>query len=172
MSSLYTLKENGYLKMRFSLPSSWREFVKNEDYERLYQEAQKEMLPNGVLGEKLFEIYQECRIEKAHWELMLAKRVGPQDPEEDGIWHDDGSRNLAFSLSLNEHPDEISGGELYLRPKDRPLKVTQLSTLPWGEGYLFATGKLNWEHRISLVSSGNRLVLVAWVTDGNEGVNP
>jgi len=172
MSSLYTLKESGYLKLRFSLPSSWREFVKNEDYEKLYQEAQKEMHSSGILGAKLFEVYQECKIEEAHWELMLAKRRGPQDPEEDGIWHDDGSRNLAFSLSLNEHPEEISGGELCLRPKAEPHKVTQLSTLPWGEAYLFATGKLNWEHRISLVSIGNRLVLVAWITDGKEGENP
>lgn len=166
MSLLYTLKNEGYLSFSLNLPSHWEELVTRENYERLYREALDATKEEGFLYQNLKPLLKEVFQDKSFsWELMLAKREGPQDEEDEGIWHDDASRSLALSLSLNPEPKEIEGGCLLLRTKSSTGEIKKIETQNWGTLLAFATGKWGWDHKITRVTSGNRLVLVAWVSE-------
>jgi len=89
---------------------------------------------------------------------MLALR---QAPDEDGIWHDDGSRDLGFSLSLCLEPEKIQKGRFCLRHIESQ-RLTMISPPPLGTLTCFLTGKNGYEHRVEQVLSGNRLMLVGW----------
>ena len=82
-------------------------------------------------------------------------------PDEDGIWHDDGSRQLAFSLSLNLN-SEVEGGELSIRKKGAIDKTTLIPTLPFGSMIIFLTGHDHFEHKTHGVKKGERLVAAGW----------
>ncbi len=166
MGLLYTLKNEGFLSLPLQLPDSWQNYVGAEDYDSLYREAEDAIRVEGFINKALKPLLKEIFIEsEPEWELMLAKRLGPQDEDEEGIWHDDGSRRLAISLSLNKNPQSISGGELLLRQKDNPQKIKTLETQGWGTLLVFATGQWGWEHKVTRVTTGNRLVLVAWLSE-------
>lgn len=98
-------------------------------------------------------------------EHMLALRKGPEDQELEGIWHDDSSRHFAISLSLSLTPELICGGELEIRRFREEESMNSLSgSRPFGLASVFLTGKYGFEHRTRRVTSGNRLVLVLWVS--------
>ncbi len=160
------LKNCGSLSCSFNLPEKWKVYVQNAHYDQLYQEIEAQLPLDKELGQQisalLFTIYGEQKQWKYDW--MLALREGPQEEEQEGIWHDDASRDLALSLSLNLKPELIQGGELRMRPRANRDKVTTIGPRPWGHGHLFATGKWDWEHKTSRVTSGNRLILVVWIT--------
>lgn len=159
------MNSTGHTTLAVDIPPKWRNLVQNDEYDTLYEECllatetgqwlhkHLKSLTTEVLGKGDFSL-----------ELMLAKRQGPQDEEDEGIWHDDASRDLAFSLSLNESPQTIVGGELGLRRKQNPQEISFIETQPWGTMLVFHTGKKGWDHKITRVTSGNRLVLVGWLT--------
>ena len=160
------LEDEGLIPFQFHLPESWKELTLNRDFDRLYQEVQEKLSEQGELwhqiDDKISSIYDS--VQSWSYEWMLALREGPQDEDQEGIWHDDSSRDLALSLSLNLRPDLIKGGELRLRPYKQRELVTVVTARAWGEAHIFATGKWGWEHKTSRVTSGNRLVLVVWIT--------
>ncbi len=159
----------GFDKRNLELPSSWQKLVSNCAWEELYQECLAALNDGHWLHSLLKSLVLELSSQgQFSHEMMLALRQGPQDLEEEGIWHDDGSRDFALSLSLNREPETIQGGDLLLRTKQYPQDIKCLSTLPWGQFWLFPTGKYGWDHRTTRVSYGNRLVLVIWVTIGLE----
>ena len=87
--------------------------------------------------------------------------------DEEGIWHDDGSRKMGFSLSLNLAPQRIEGGELLIRhrllhPVQNDEGSLAIGPLSFGELVLFKTGLEGVEHRTRAVNKGNRLVLAGW----------
>jgi hypothetical protein len=93
-------------------------------------------------------------------EHMLALRDGSDPEEEDGIWHDDGSRVLAFSWSLNFF-GKPSGGTLGIRPRGTTLEI-ELGPFDPGTLIIFQTGLDGFEHRTSRVTHGKRLVCAGW----------
>ncbi len=156
---------SGFAHYQIDLPLKWTKLVQDGDYDQLYNDAMAAMNEGQFLSNFLKPHFLELtgRSGYSH-ELMLALREGPQSQDDEGIWHDDASRDLAFSLSLNHRPESIKGGDLHLRNKDSREKVTTLDTQLWGTIIIFATGRYGWEHKISRVTLGNRLVLVGWLT--------
>jgi hypothetical protein len=138
-------------------PKSWVELIKNKDYAQLDQEIFKFTAPEGPLRQKLLEFADFNYIEH-----ILSLRKSPDD--EEGIWHDDGSRPMAFSLGLNQHPNEIQGGELLFRTKGTHAQAQSFAPLAWGQGVVFLTGLWGYEHKVTAVRSSERLVLAGWCT--------
>jgi hypothetical protein len=92
-------------------------------------------------------------------EHIIAIRSAPDD--EDGIWHDDGSRILGFSLSLTRNHECVVGGHLEFKKKDEQTGLT-IKTRPLGTILLFLTGVYGYEHRVTAVTSGRRIVIAGW----------
>ena len=98
-------------------------------------------------------------------QFIISIRSSLEQPDEDGIWHDDGSRILAFSLSLTLNPSEIEGGILEIRERgEESSKSETLPTPPYGSMIVFATGHLGFEHKINRVIRGERIIIAGWCT--------
>jgi|GEM_PF-356797 hypothetical protein len=138
-------------------PKSWVEFIKNRDYAQLDQEVFKFTSSEGPLRQKLLEFADFNYIEH-----ILSLRTSPDD--EEGIWHDDGSRPLAFSLGLNLNPEKIEGGELLFREKGQSSEYKTIPPLAFGRGVVFLTGLWGKEHRVCAVAKSERLVCAGWCT--------
>jgi hypothetical protein len=94
-------------------------------------------------------------------EFIISLRDSENEWEEDGIWHDDGSRVLAFSLSLTLEPKLISGGVLEIRKKGASSSF-KIPPFAFGEMVVFATGTTGHEHKINRVTNGKRLIIAGW----------
>jgi hypothetical protein len=143
---------NGHALFELPLPPGAHELALKADWaalDRLMGEAVQTMLRPRLLSFKNF----------THIEHMLALRDASDPEEEDGIWHDDGSRVLAFSWSLNVF-GEIQGGTLGLRPKGE--SALELGPYPAGTVLVFQTGMDGFEHRTARVTQGKRLVCAGW----------
>ncbi len=114
-----------------------------------------------ILTQKSGRLYQF--LQKFHdfqsIEFIISVRDAANDWEEDGIWHDDGSRVFAFSLSLTQ--DDIKGGRLGIRSKAEET-FQQIPTPSFGGIILFLTGLYNFEHKIHQVTKGRRVVIAGW----------
>lgn len=148
------LSENGFIIQDFSLTNDLVQWVKEEKWDIIDQYFFKLCQSEGDLFKLLNPFTPFHSIEH-----MIAIRSSPID--EDGIWHDDGSRVLAFSLSLNINPLEIEGGELLIRKKGS-LDLATIKPLPYGKIIIFLTGEYNFEHKICKVKKNRRIVLVGW----------
>jgi len=145
---------NGYLIQEFPLPPQIRSLVIAQDWPKLDSFMQTQVAPGGELFKLLSQHAQFTKVEH-----MLALRDGASPDEEDGIWHDDGSRVLAFSLSLN-YFGLPQGGALEVRPKGQP--TNSLGPYPPGTLVIFRTGVDGFEHRTCKVTAGLRLVCAGW----------
>lgn len=148
------LEINGHIILRVPLNYSLEEIVLNKDYLELDKYFQKETLPEGLIFKTLSQF---CAVKKI--EFIISLREAQNEWEEDGIWHDDGSRILAFSLSLTKEPP--MGGFLGLRIKGSS-KVVMIPTPAYGDMIIFKTGVDNFEHKIHSVTSGSRLIIAGW----------
>lgn len=144
----------GFLVEDFFLPPTLRALVIAQDWKALDNYCASLVRPEGEIFRRLRVHARFTRIEH-----MLALRDGANPEEEDGIWHDDGSRVLAFSLALN-YFGLPQGGELEIRPKDGAL--AQLGPYPPGKLIIFRTGVDGFEHRTRRVTAGLRLVCAGW----------
>ena len=104
---------HGFHLQKFSLHPQIQILVEQEKWNELDQFFIQLTSPEGELYSFIQNFHSFSKIE-----TMLSIRESSNPDEEDGIWHDDGSRVFAFSLSLNFHPDQIEGGELELRVKN------------------------------------------------------
>lgn len=159
MTLNYSLKNQeiqkaGFIVVRLDLPQQWRHWRENNDYRQLDLAVGEELKEGGILHQQLKGIGNFSTIEH-----ILALRCSTED--EDGIWHDDGSRNFAFSLGLNLDPKSIVGGELSLRKKGSS-ETQRFSALGFGEMVIFLTGVWGYEHQVSQVTMGQRLVAAGW----------
>jgi hypothetical protein len=149
-----TLIESGFLVLDFPIEEKVKTFVLNKKWIELDQyflDISKEQgaLRNFLTPYLHFEVLEH----------IIAIRKAPED--EDGIWHDDGSRFLGFSLSLNIDHNNIVGGELRFKKKD--LEYTEkFSPLPYGKIVLFLSGIYGYEHMVSAVTCGERIVIAGW----------
>lgn len=152
------LFQNGYLIQEFPLDQRIREFASFEKWEDLDREIKNLTGPNGDLYYflKRFQDFNEI-------EFIISLRDSENEWEEDGIWHDDGSRVFAFSLSLTLSPEKITGGALGIRKKGDE-KFQEIKTPGFGNIILFLTGKYGFEHKIHRVVKGQRLIIAGWCT--------
>ncbi|MCR9205300.1 MAG: 2OG-Fe(II) oxygenase [Halobacteriovoraceae bacterium] len=153
------------MKTTVNIPLSLQNQIADKAYENLYREFVGAMDDGQFLSKCLKGLFPASfRDRPFDFELMLSLRAGPQDEDQEGIWHDDSSRDLIFSLSLTESFETIEGGELSLRKLDQKDQIIQISTQSFGTLLFFPSGNGGWEHKISRVKAGNRLVLVGWLT--------
>jgi hypothetical protein len=148
------LLEHGFVLSDFPLESRVLEFIQNKNWYELDQYFLEISKTDGLLRNFLAEY-----LEFETLEHIIAIRNAPED--EDGIWHDDGSRFLGFSLSLNLNCESIVGGELRFKKKvDNGGQI--FSAQPYGKIILFLSGLYGFEHMVSAVTSGERIVIAGW----------
>ncbi|NBU21784.1 2OG-Fe(II) oxygenase [bacterium] len=152
----------GYFLISLKLPEEIKRSVINRHWLALDQAIQKETQRGGIIFEELYKVLQFTQIE-----FIISIRSSLEIPDEDGIWHDDGSRKLAFSLSLTLNPGEIKGGILEIRRRDQQSSFCPSHALPtptFGTMIVFATGIYGFEHKINKVSQGERIIIAGWCT--------
>jgi hypothetical protein len=150
------LFKEGFLLFPFKLDDSLNQMVEQENWPEVDQFFLTLTKPGGAIFNTLQTFHSFTQIE-----TMISIRNGENEWEEDGIWHDDGSRVFAFSLSLNVKPELMEGGSLELRRKNQDLSHSIL-TPPFGTAILFLTGVHGYEHRTRQVLKGRRIMLVGW----------
>lgn len=148
------LEQSNIIEVDFPLNEAILTYLKNEDWISLDQYFLNAEKPGGSLFEFLSTYLEFTNIEH-----IIAIRSAPDD--EDGIWHDDGSRILGFSLSLTVKHLETQGGELRFRKKGANAWLA-LSTRPLGRMMIFKTGIYGFEHMVSSVTTGRRIVIAGW----------
>jgi hypothetical protein len=148
------LKSAGFIKTTFALEDCVQQFIQDKNWKALddyfIQLSQKGEALHSFLGQFL---------EFTSTEHIIAIRSAPDD--EDGIWHDDGSRIIGYSLSLNLEPSSIAGGELRFKPKNAEQQNI-FKPLPYGEMVVFLSGIYGYEHMVSAVTKGQRIVIAGW----------
>lgn len=157
--------ENGFITCFAEIPQEWVSCIIDQNFSQLDRYAGQALKEEGFL----FQLIQQHALtyfsRMGHgFEYILSLRKGPQTLEDDGIWHDDGTRLLAFSLSLNLDPESIIGGHLSLRKKSHEQDIHTITARPLGTLTLFCTGQEGWEHKTNYVEKGSRLVLAGWLT--------
>ena len=150
------LQQNCHFFGKVVLSDTIIEFIRNKNWEMLDQYFQKQTVSHGLIFTYLSQFRKFSQIE-----FIISLRDAENEWEEDGIWHDDGSRVLAFSLGLNLNPDTIQGGELYLRKKTAKDFI-KISPFSFGEILVFQTGVSGFEHKINKVTKGQRLIIAGW----------
>ena len=148
------LLEKGIVERSFPLTIEAMAYLQREDWHALDQYFLTISRPNGALFEFLKPVLDFTSIEH-----IIAIRQPPED--EDGIWHDDGSRILGFSLSLTEKHLQTKGGELRFRKKGEK-DYLEITTRPLSRILLFQTGIYGFEHMVSAVTAGKRVVIAGW----------
>ena len=132
------------------------ECIKKNDWNIVDKEFQALTSPGGQIYQHLLSYIQFNNIE-----YMISIRDSENEWEEDGIWHDDGSRVLAFSLSLTLNSHELEGGHLGIRKKGE-VEYQKILTPEIGNMIVFLTGVHGFEHKIHAVTKGRRIMLVGW----------
>ncbi|MAX65400.1 MAG: 2OG-Fe(II) oxygenase [Bacteriovoracaceae bacterium] len=151
----YDLENKGFCLSSFDLPNELFVQVKQKNYQKIDQIIEKLLRPNGSLFK-----YLQNFTKFSSTEFILSLRESANEWEEDGIWHDDGSRVLAFSLSLTLTPPS-QGGILEIRKKGE-TQSAKIPTPSYGTIIIFQTGHAGHEHKINAVTSGTRLVAAGW----------
>jgi hypothetical protein len=159
--STATLKTRGYFLKELELPGAVRECVLARDWPALDQAIRAETLPSGIIFDSLRKYAEFSEIE-----FIISIRSSLEFEDEDGIWHDDGSRVLAFSLSLTIDAEKIGGGKLEIRPRGsvEGAPTQSIPTPPYGTMIVFATGHGGYEHKINRVERGERIIIAGWCT--------
>ncbi|MBL7714246.1 MAG: 2OG-Fe(II) oxygenase [Bdellovibrionales bacterium] len=161
--SFEKLQNQGFFLTQIELPATIRQFVLARVWKELDQALAKEAGPGGRIFQYLSGHAQFSQIE-----FIISIRSSREFPDDDGIWHDDGSRKLAFSLSLTLDPQAIQGGCLEVRRKGQ-IESSKISTPEFGTLIVFATGETpeihpGYEHKIGKVTAGERIVMAGWCT--------
>jgi hypothetical protein len=148
------LFKSGFHISSFTLPSEINILVRSENWKELDQEFKKLTAKDGELFTFLHKFHDFESIE-----FIISIRDAQNDWEEDGIWHDDGSRVFAFSLSLTENA--IEGGLLGVR-KIGDQESQFIPTPKFGGIITFLTGVYGFEHKIHQVTKGRRVIIAGW----------
>jgi hypothetical protein len=158
MTLHFSLASQGYFLKPVHLPESIRVKVIARQWVELDQEMRRETMPGGVVYEELQKVAKFSEIE-----FIISIRSSYDEPDEDGIWHDDGSRLFAFSLSLTLDHLGIVGGRLEIKKRDGS-NLGSIDTPPFGTMIVFATGQSGYEHRVNRVVQGERIIIAGWCT--------
>lgn len=150
------LFQNGFFVTYFPVPEEIKTYVQNEEWNKVDEAFQKLTKKEGSLFQflQVFHDFNEI-------EFIISIRDASHEWEEDGIWHDDGSRVFAFSLSLTLGPETIEGGRLGVRRKGEESSF-EIPTSSFGGIVLFLTGLYGFEHKIHAVKKGRRIIIAGW----------
>ena len=148
------LENLGFCLITIQLPDTIKEAVQKSDWNELDHLVRVECDPLGVIFETLENF---CPVKEI--EFIISLREATNDYEEDGIWHDDGSRIMAFSLSLTNIKPQ--GGILEFRKKGSKESL-KIETPDFGQMIIFKTGVDGYEHKINRVTKGSRLIIAGW----------
>lgn len=148
------LNNHGHTTIYFEPAFKLKPLVQAKNYPALDDQINTLTQPKRELFQTLSRFEQFSQIE-----FILSLREACNEWEEDGIWHDDGSRKLAFSLSLTL--TQPTGGELGFRHK-KTKKEEFIKTPPFAHLIIFKTGISGYEHKIHAVTQGARLVAAGW----------
>lgn len=151
------LINQGYCLTSFNLPHQLKEFISQENFKEIDEIFKKLLKYDGDLFKFLASFTQ---YDISHIEHIISLRDSDNEWEEDGIWHDDGSRVLAFSLSLTL--GLIEGGVLEFRKKQAEGSL-KIPTPAYGDVIIFKTGVDEFEHKINRVIKGKRLIIAGWL---------
>jgi hypothetical protein len=158
------IRSQGYFLTPIELPASVDQAVLERNWTKLDRLIHRETVKGGVIFDELLKYAQFSEIE-----FIISIRSSIREPDEDGIWHDDGSRILAFSLSLTLEPTTIEGGKLEIRKRIDPDRSVQFIPTPsFGTLIVFATGHHGFEHKINRVTQGERIIIAGWCTNTSE----
>jgi hypothetical protein len=146
----------GFLQLKVELPPEILQLIRKEDYNTLDQRLGDFLKADGLLYNVLLPLGP---INKT--EYLIAIRNGEDD--DDGIWHDDGSREIAFTLSLVTDLGQLNGGTLLFRKKDNRENTQEIPTPPYGTLTIIKTGKDGYEHRVQKVTTGKRIICAGWI---------
>jgi hypothetical protein len=155
------LKNTGYTKVQLNLPLELHELIVTKNYQLIDQFFTDCLKPMGFLSEILKNYGSFQSTEHI---LTLRSAEDPLEPDEDGIWHDDGSRFFAFSLGLNLKNEMIAGGDLLFRLKGQNEILFRHPPLAYGELLVFLTGIWGFEHKVEAVTKGQRLHCAGWLS--------
>jgi hypothetical protein len=150
------LHSRGYVEDHCPEATDLLPLVESGSWLDLDQQVAALTSPGGALFTRLQQYHPF-----SHTEFIIAIRDALDPDQEDGIWHDDGSRFLAFTLSLTPEIDRLEGGYLGLRRKGSAAGV-MLPTPNFGHLYVYLTGWYGYEHRIHRVTSGRRIIIAGW----------
>jgi hypothetical protein len=145
---------NGFHLSYFPLSENIRNAVINENWNELDQHFHQLTQKDGKLFKFLNNYHEFNSIE-----FIISIRDAANEWEEDGIWHDDGSRVFAFSLSLTL--EDVEGARLGIRPIGEE-SFTALPTPSFGGIIMFLTGIYGFEHKIHQVTKGKRIIIAGW----------
>jgi hypothetical protein len=148
------LFKSGHHQSSFHLPSEIKGIIANENWDELDAQFQRLTRKEGELYTFLHQYHTFESIE-----FIISIRDAKNHWEEDGIWHDDGTRVFAFSLSLTD--EEVQGGKLGIRRKGEE-SMELIPTPEFGSVILFLTGTHGFEHKIHQVTKGRRLIIAGW----------
>jgi hypothetical protein len=148
------LLKNGFLTDFFPIDPIVKTYLESQNYQALDLYFKESLKKEGDFFKFLTKFFPVNFIE-----YIIAIREAPLD--EDGIWHDDGSRLFGFSLSLNQNPSNIEGGELLFKLKNSDT-LHQFPPQPFGIIIIFLTGIYGYEHKVCQVSKGKRTVIAGW----------
>jgi hypothetical protein len=148
------LDAHGYCLLKVVLPKALQNHISNEDYLQIDTCFKQLTAADGIVFKTLQEF---CPVKEI--EFIISLRESKNEWEEEGIWHDDGSRILAFSLSLTKTSPE--GGILEFRKKGQK-DSKKLMTPDYGTMIVFKTGVDGFEHKINAVTKGSRLIIAGW----------
>ncbi len=150
------LFNTGFHLTFFPLQEEIKNFVLSQNWQAL-DLAIKELTKKEGRLFKFLNTYHEFN----EIEFIISVRDSDNEWEEDGIWHDDGSRFFAFSLSLTYDANLIKGGRLGIRQKGAE-RFMEIPTPEAGGIILFLTGLYGFEHRIHEVKAGKRIIIAGW----------
>jgi hypothetical protein len=157
---LETIASQGYFCKKIALPTSISEKVKERNWIEVDRLIREEVKKGGIIFNELIQITEFSEIE-----FIISIRSSLEEPDEDGIWHDDGSRVLAFSLSLTLDHLAVQGGRLGIRKREgESISTQEIPTPPFGTMIIFATGHQGFEHKIHRVVQGERIIIAGWCT--------
>lgn len=150
------LQQKGYLVATFQLHPVVKNLVEKSDWESLDYHFHQALQSKGYLFQQFKQFGDFNKVEH-----IISIRDANDPDQEDGIWHDDGSRNFAISLSLTQ--EKIEGGKLGFRKRGHT--EIYIETPNYGEGIIFLTGNDGYEHKICKVFKGKRIILVIWISE-------
>lgn len=153
------LLKNGLIETTFPLEENVKTLLLEKNWKELDQYFLDLSKPGGLLRNFFNEFLDYEKLEH-----IIAIRTAPED--EDGIWHDDGSRFLGFSLSLNLFPEAIQGGELLFRLKGKK-EVVIFTPRPYGTMIIFLSGLFGYEHKVTAVTKNERIVIAGWCSSND-----
>jgi hypothetical protein len=150
------LMNTGFHLTYFPLTEELRNHVRNANWNEVDETFKALTSPKGGLFEFLKTFHDFSTIE-----FIISIRDADSEWEEDGIWHDDGSRVFAFSLSLTEEAEKLKGGKLGVKRKNEE-QIALIPTPSYGGMILFLTGMYGFEHKIHKVTKGRRVIIAGW----------